>query len=379
QRTGFLAKSTIFANRLISWLLKQLHVIPVYRREDVQPGQRTNNLGSFRACIQYLSKGGTLLIFPEGTSFAEMKLRPLKSGLARIALETEARHDFGLGLPILPVALNYLAPNEFRSPVIINIGPPIWVKDWEVVYKNNPQACVKQLTAHLQEQMEALLIIADDKEQENLLKQLTQLINGAGPADFEQQQQLANTLRQMARQQPDVYEALREKTLLYTRIKQRLKVSEKAFEKAPWQRPLGMLAQGLYLLLTLPLFLLGVLTHYLPYTLPAHLARRLTDEIEYHAAIMMVSGMLLFPAFYVLEICLFHHFLSPGRWFTLAFGLSLPLLGIFSLYYGQHWMDLRQQFKLWLIYLRKKELLQKLAQQQADILSLLQAPSPSGG
>ncbi len=86
------------------------------------------------------------MIFPEGTSVSERRLRPLKTGAARIALGAEARHGFQLGLQVVPVAINYFDPSTFRSDVLLNVAPPIVVADYAAAYAQDPDAAADQLT-----------------------------------------------------------------------------------------------------------------------------------------------------------------------------------------------------------------------------------------
>ncbi|MCB0855874.1 MAG: 1-acyl-sn-glycerol-3-phosphate acyltransferase, partial [Bacteroidetes bacterium] len=80
QRVGFLANASLFANKLVNQLFAILHTIPVYRKQDVAPGEPIDNDETFGKVYEYLDKNGTIMIFPEGTSFSEMKLRKIKTG-----------------------------------------------------------------------------------------------------------------------------------------------------------------------------------------------------------------------------------------------------------------------------------------------------------
>ena len=51
-------------------------------------------------------------------------LRNLKTGTARIALETEKRNEGKLGLKVVAVGLNYSQPEKFRSNILVNIDEP---------------------------------------------------------------------------------------------------------------------------------------------------------------------------------------------------------------------------------------------------------------
>jgi 1-acyl-sn-glycerol-3-phosphate acyltransferase len=110
QRVTMTAKATLADNPFISLFFRIMHVVPLRRMSDEPrnsgelPFDRSRNKGAFREILSVLQQNGTVLIFPEGKSHNEMGLEPLKTGLARLALE--ARDETALsGLRILPVGL----------------------------------------------------------------------------------------------------------------------------------------------------------------------------------------------------------------------------------------------------------------------------------
>src|SRR5262249_17835705 len=87
---SFLAKAPLFRMPLIGALARSLDAIPVYRRQD--PGTRAgDNRETFARARALLDRGGTIAVAPEGTSHSDPRLRPLKTGIARIALGAGTR------------------------------------------------------------------------------------------------------------------------------------------------------------------------------------------------------------------------------------------------------------------------------------------------
>lgn len=114
RRVFFLAKGELFSNKFTRWLFPKLNMIPVYRKQD-DPAQMKKNKETFAKCFDHLDKGGSILMFPEGISITERKLKPLKTGAARIVLGAESRADFKNGIKILCVGLNYQNPHKFNQ------------------------------------------------------------------------------------------------------------------------------------------------------------------------------------------------------------------------------------------------------------------------
>lgn len=109
----FMAKEELFRNPVMDWLLRELGGFPVYR------GARDE--WSLRHSKKILDQGLVLGMFPEGTRSKGAGLKPAKTGIARLALET--------GCPISPVALH--GPQSMfrqfprRTIVSVKFGEPL--------------------------------------------------------------------------------------------------------------------------------------------------------------------------------------------------------------------------------------------------------------
>lgn len=94
--------------------------IEVVRPKD--EGDRSVNIAAMEECLNRLSKGGRLFIFPEGTSSLGPGHLPFKSGAAQLALDCIGR---GGSVQIIPVGIHYECPWAFRSKVEVVIGRSI--------------------------------------------------------------------------------------------------------------------------------------------------------------------------------------------------------------------------------------------------------------
>jgi glycerol-3-phosphate O-acyltransferase/dihydroxyacetone phosphate acyltransferase len=381
QPIAFLAKSTFFKNPVLGAIMRSGNCIPIYRRQDAEGAAATtakqlaaSNEASFGRCYDYLGQGGTVMIFPEGTSVNERRLRPLKTGAARIALGAEARHDFKLGLQLVCVGTNYFDPTRFRSDVLLNVAPPIVVADYAARYREDPNAAADELTEEIRQRLAQRLVISRAAEDDQLAQQVERTFGDhLDPEDdpdtlydnFELSRTLLDAVAWFEQHNPGRLAALRTALGQYLAGLQAQRLDDEALDQS--QRPGSRLADFLNLVLGLPVWFYGFITNYIPYKIPAQVARRATKETEFIAAILLGVGMVTFPLAYALEAALVQRYTHDWR-LTSLFVLSLPVAGFYALGYWQTLSArLRRLRARWL----PTATLATLRTQRATVLSLL--------
>lgn len=381
QQAGFMGNGSLFRSKPLAALLRFFHVIPVYRKQDIRPGEVIDNEDNFQHAREYLAKGGTLLIFPEGTSYAEKKLRDLRTGAGRIAMSYEAAHDFQGGLQVMPLALNYTAPTRSRTRIRIDIGYPITVADYAARYQTDGFEAVKALTEDVRAQIESRMVVLDDKEQETLLSQVTRLYRETlkeddghhrGHSALLVEQKIADKIRGLKQENPEGYMQLRDRFAKWFGIVDRLQIREGFFRQGfqRWNGTWLWVLLLLFLVVTSPIYLFGLIFNWFPYWFPAWIAPKIADDIEYHAPTMMVIGMFLFPLWYALLVVAAGLLGMTGGWLA-AWGIALPLSGIFALNYAQVERRFRGLTALLRIRGRKKNILENLQEQRDQLLAAL--------
>ena len=130
RRLTITAKATLMDNAFLAWLLPAVGVVPLRRASDERAARssgvisNTRNTDAFRNLLDVLEDGRMVLIFPEGKSHSEPALAPLKTGIARIALE--ARDVRGIsGLRINPLGLSFEDKANPGTAVLAEFGEPI--------------------------------------------------------------------------------------------------------------------------------------------------------------------------------------------------------------------------------------------------------------
>jgi 1-acyl-sn-glycerol-3-phosphate acyltransferase len=129
------AKATLADNPFIAILFRMLHVVPLrrvsdeVRKQNGLPVDRSRNEQAFAEIFNLLERNGALLIFPEGKSHNEAGLEPLKTGLARVALQ--ARDERGItGLRILPLGLVFEDKGTPGTAVGAYAGTAVELDSW---------------------------------------------------------------------------------------------------------------------------------------------------------------------------------------------------------------------------------------------------------
>ncbi len=382
QQVGFVANAGLFSNALLVRFFRYFHVIPIYRKKDVAPGETADNTQSFAECHAYLAQGGTFLIFPEGSSHYEINLRAIKTGTARIALSYAGPGD----VRIVPVALDYSDAIQFRSMVRISVGRPIMVSTYREAHQRSEAEAVGALTADIRHALASKLPWTTGKDQEELLiKAHTFYTAYAAPeADLHQdtklslavRKQLADALHHLRTNRPELYESTAAQLLAFFEALRADRITPGFLTDAYRRKNSALLCLGYLaeLALLAPVYLFGLLTNYLPYILPSLFFKASRLEIEYKAPAQMIVGLFCFPLFYGLEAWAFHRFIDPRLRSAALFLPALPIAGYLTLWY---WTELQRfarvlRFRFTVPEERKRQLLRE---RDAILAAMMEARS----
>lgn len=294
----FLAKATLFKNPAMAWFLTQMHVIPVYRRQD-NPEEMGKNEETFARAVTCLHDGGGLVIFPEGVSKGERRLAPMKTGAARIALQAAAASDFKLGLVIQPVGITYANLREFRSSATIHAGPPLAVDGYKQAYERDAIEAVRALTAQLESALAELTVRVDSAEHEAFVEKIAALFRSRGSAldDYERMRIIARNVERLAPAFPEKRAELEAKLDAYLGLAGLFRIEGSDSLELP--------PAGVERALIIPLVILGVAVWYVPYRLTGALARRLAVSPVSEASLKFGVGIGIFSAWALLVAFVF--------------------------------------------------------------------------
>lgn len=116
-----LARGDVFITKPVKKILMKLRLLPVYRITEGSSNLPAN-YETFRECVSLFENDALVLIFSEGITINEWRLRSLRKGTARLALQS---WKAGIDLKVLPVGINYDSFSRFGKTIHVNLGEPI--------------------------------------------------------------------------------------------------------------------------------------------------------------------------------------------------------------------------------------------------------------
>lgn len=351
QQIGFLGNAGLFSNSFLGGILTYFNVIPVFRKKDVKSGMKPDNKHSFSKCYEYLNKKGTILIFPEGNSYYELKLREIKTGTARIALSYEALKNFDANLKILPISLDYSDAIQFRSMVSVTIGEPISVENYKQAYLKNERTTISSLTDTIQTALEKNIPNTENEEQEQFLLKAHKFYATFNNPESDLQSnpkeslvaraQISKSLNVLQKINIELYKCTESKVHLFFSEVKREKLTSKFFTdkfllKNKYLVCLNYFFKFLFLT---PIYLFGLLFNYIPYILASTLFKISKLDVEYKTSVQMLVSIFTFPLFYFLQVKLIGYYFNVNFWNASLLVITFLVAGYIAMYY---WVEAKR-------------------------------------
>jgi hypothetical protein len=290
---------------VLGFLVRALDSLPVYRRQD-EGEDVSRNTETFIAARKLLARGGTIGICPEGVSHNETRLRPIKTGAARIALAAISTGEVS-DLKIVPAGLYYTAKTMFRSGALLYFGAPIEVQPVDPGEDGNPpRGAVRELSEKIEAALREVILDAEHEEALSTINRAERIFSSERGSD--ESESLATEL-QLLQRFGKAYAILREKApdrlhkleLRMVRFEEQLRQAGVDPEEFS---PPGSTSDVFFHLLTRSFLfgglaipaLIGAIVHYPAYRLGGYLATRFSEASDdVISTIKIISAMLVFP------------------------------------------------------------------------------------
>jgi glycerol-3-phosphate O-acyltransferase/dihydroxyacetone phosphate acyltransferase len=317
------------------FMQKFINMIPVYR-PDTLPGEAKKNADVFFKCFEHLGKDGSILIFPEGSSITQRKLRPLKTGTVRIALGAE--EDTGKTINIVPIGLNYSNPHQFRSVCFVSIGKPINSKIKELIGYTEKELALKY-TELVEDSLRENVIHLEDESVFELFEKVKkivlheqQTVSGKMPTQqkqFELGQQIQDAIAYYAKEYPITIQKLNLKLDHYIERILFYNLTDASIAKG---NPKVKWSDCFKIIFGLPVFGFGFLSHAAPYYISSWFFGKMKVGDQFKGSMMLIIGLVLFLIWYIFIGVFFAH-LFGAWWYGVIALMGLYVSGKFTLRY----------------------------------------------
>ena len=184
RQLHFVAKGALLDRYpVVSRFLRAAGVLPVFRQGERPAAggavaRASANLESFGRCADLLEENGVICMFAEGQSHPERQVREVRTGTARIVLEAEARHDYRLGVQVVPAGLYFPDVDRFFSDGAVAFGPPIDTAPYLAQHATDSQAAVRAFTAEIQLRLRDLALHVPDPAWAACVEQVADFAGG---------------------------------------------------------------------------------------------------------------------------------------------------------------------------------------------------------
>lgn len=373
RKVHFAAKDTLFGNKMLSWILKQMGAVPIRRRQDhtISSDGQLDNHDAFSALHEILASGEVMGIFPEGISHDGAQLSAFKTGAARIAL---ASLKPGVSLQLVPCGLHYLKRKKFRSSVLIQFGPPLILScdeqgqihaEIDGAQLQSEVLEPRPLTDIMATQLRALTVNADSWSELSLLDAVRRLYQPP-KITLEERVELA---RRFASHYPSVREnpkiqALSQAVMAYQNelYALGLKDREVAGELTTKHLTRKLLNRLISMSLWTPLALIGTPIHFPIAYLLGHGSWLIAPRKDVIATTKFLLGFLCLNALYLSTGALVWWW--GGGWYAPLISIGLALSGLGALKVAEHGASLWRVTWVCVRCLLDRESLKKLRDQR---------------
>jgi glycerol-3-phosphate O-acyltransferase/dihydroxyacetone phosphate acyltransferase len=312
----FLAAKEFMGGPIMTGFLEgKLNMIPIYRPSTI-PAEMHKNTDSFNKCYQALNENKSILIFAEGHSETKNWLDPLKTGSARIALETLVRFPNLKNVNIISVGLNYSNPHQFRSTLYLKIGEII-----KVTRNNNFNKY--DLTSLAYEKLNYSVNGLNKNESywQSILIQITKL---KLDCDLKQEHLLISRLLNELKINKDFNIKIEDKiNLLNLELTKEGKTINE-FIKFKTSIKISYLT----ILLLVFFFIPGFIVNFIPIILIIFFVKKKQFKYSFKGSMYFVFGTLFILLWHLVTVVIFSFFLG---WISLFLPIGLLLLGWLSL------------------------------------------------
>lgn len=347
----FMARADIFRKEKVKQILTFLKIIPVYRiRDGIE--SLSNNDESFELAFQVLKHNGAVGIMPEGNHGEQRRLRPLKKGIARLAIQAQELLE-NQNVRIVPVGLDFSSYQGFRGNMVVNFGKPVEVRDFLAEYRENPARGLQSIRTRLTDALKEVMINIDCDEFYDTIHEAKELFSYSKRSElptfcdkFMLDKQLSDNLTALARQNPEEINVLKKKLQQLHVASAELKLTPWIFSWKPPVKVSGWISDIARYLIFAPVFVFAALFHVIPYMVSEFYSNKAEDK-QFVSSMRFVISFLSYLLWYLIILVMPFSILLK-----VILVLTMPVFGVMSFDY---WDSLKKAgVKLQYLLLRRQ-------------------------
>ena len=364
-----LARSGLFKNPFLNIILSVWKAVPVYRRQDSENGL-VNNDQMFSKVYEMLADKQIIMIFPEGQSHSDPKLRKIKTGISRIILGYKDK--YGQFPEVIPVGLNFTQTTRFRSNVFIKFGDSL---EFDENMQADNEVHIKQLTEIVMKSMRDQVLEIDEVDDLVFVKQIERFFalrhkkirRRNLSQKFKSHKLLLTVKGYLNNHVPDEINRFKLHLKQFNRLCGKLGINDYNLNITYNSKIIrNFVFKSLFtILVMLPVGLWGFINSFLPFLLTKFLSEQLTRAEDQRDTAKILIGTLLFCLFWGIQtqrIVSYYGF-NIG----LMYFLSLIPASLVALIITHEHVKIIDNLRVFVVLIKKKRLRRYLIRKRKDI------------
>ena len=129
HQVHWLTRADIYKKSLFRKILFGFNQMPIFRQRDHISDAKKRNQRIFEICVDRLSIGASIGVFPEGNHRAKKTLLPMRRGISDMVALSLRRNPNMKNLVVVPVGIDYEEAPSFRRRLSYRVGSPVSFQD----------------------------------------------------------------------------------------------------------------------------------------------------------------------------------------------------------------------------------------------------------
>lgn len=376
----FIARGDIFKKSVIAAkLLRFIKILPTFRSRDGGLDDIRSNLETFDLAARFLNEGATVCMFPEAKHQHGKYFSTFKKGFPRLAFRSAELSDYQNDLQILPIYIYYTNYYHMRYDMVMVIGKPYGLEPFYEQYKsepNNAYLALNQKSKAIIQEMGIDVLDTEHYEQYDTTFEICRkkmiakdnLPSKEPLSAMKSDKKMMGILDEMHVAQPEKFESIMQNAADY-------KEGIKQLNLRTWEldRSISipqLCGRFLWLLLTFPIFLFGLINNFIPFYTCELLKKNLKDTMFKSTLNFTISVIVMFPICYIALIVIVAC-ISHSWWITIAYLLA-AFLTMFAHYsWKKYWIKTLSLCRYYKYEKSGNIVLSKIKQARQSILSTL--------